>query len=215
MTLTDTSFLTNPAFLQLAGTLGGVGIGALTTWLTLRSQYQIKTAELDSQARMRAKELLFKTYQDRIARIHQRATDLQGALGTFIAAYKAIEDENERKQFNEGMFALLQQVYEFRREWHEELKEERRKVGLENASPIQMAAIESSLKMDVLAIRTQDELKEMIVNIVRMVAASDSLWQDVLVKKGERRNQIGVRPSICDSPSLGVFEFAFACLASS
>jgi len=111
--------------------------------------------------------------------------DLQGVLGTFIGAYKAIEDENERKQFNEGMFAILQQVYEFRRESHEELKRSGRKVGLENASPVQMAAIENSLKMDVSAIRTQDEMKEMMVNIVRMVAASDSLWQDVLVKKGE------------------------------
>jgi hypothetical protein len=169
----------------LAGTFIGSALGIIGTWLTLKNQYRITSLQLSGQARLRAKELLFKTYQDRIAQINKRAGDLQGALGTFLAVYKTIDNENERKQLNEGMFALFKQVYEFRREWFNELKEERRKVGLEAASPIQMAAIENSLKMDVSTIKNQEELNQMILNIARMVAASDSLWQDVLVKRGE------------------------------
>jgi hypothetical protein len=140
---------------------------------------------LSGQARLRAKELLFKTYQDRITQINKRAGDLQGALGTFLGVYKAIDNDNDRKQINEAMFTMLQQVFEFRRESFEELKQERRSVGLENSSPVQMAAIENSLKMDVSTITSQEQAKEMIVNIVRIIAASDSLWHDVLAKKGQ------------------------------
>jgi hypothetical protein len=178
-----------PEMTTAVGTLAGAFIGALFgilgTWLGLKHQYRIKSLELGSMARLRAKELLCKTYQDRIVHIQRRAGELQGALGTTVALYKTIEDENERKQVNEGLMMLLQQVYEFRREWFEELKEERRKVGLENSSPVQMAAIEKSLEMDVFDIKSQEELSQMIVNIVKMIAASDNLWQDVLVKKSE------------------------------
>ena len=178
-----------PETYVLLGTLGGTLLGSLIgffgTWLSMRYQHRIKSIELASQARLRAKELLFTTYQDRITRISQRATDLQSAFGSFLGMYKAIEDENERRQLNEGMLELLKQVYEFRREYFEELKEERRKVGLENTNPVQMSAIEDSLKLDISTIHSQTEALEMVVGIVRMIAASDNLWQDVLAKKGE------------------------------
>jgi len=83
------------------------------------------------------------------------------------------------------MLELLKQVYEFRREYFEELKEERRKVGLENTNPVQMSAIEDSLKLDISNIKSQTEGLQMVVGIVRMIAATDNLWQDVLAKKGE------------------------------
>jgi hypothetical protein len=169
----------------LAGTLVGSALGIVGTWLGLKHQYRIKSLELAGQSRLKAKELLFKTYQDRIGQINKRAADLQGVLGTFLGVYKALDNENDRKQINEAMFTIFQQVYEFRREWFKELKEERRKVGLENSSPVQMAAIENSLKVDVSSITSQEQAKEMIVNIARMIGASDNLWQDVLVRKGE------------------------------
>ena len=120
-----------------------------------------------------------------VTRINQRATDLQSAFGSYLGMYKAIEDENERRQLNEGMLELFKQVYEFRREYFDELKEERRKVGLENTNPVQMSAIEDSLKLDVSSIQSQTEALQMVVGIVRMIAASDNFWQDVLAKKGE------------------------------
>jgi hypothetical protein len=169
----------------LAGTFLGSFLGIIGTWLTLKSQYRIKALELSGQARLHAKELLFKAYQDRITQINKRSGDLQAMLGTFLGVYQALDNENDRKQINEAMFTVFQQVYEFRREWFEELKEERRKVGLENSSPVQMAAIETSLRMDVSNITSQEQAKEMIVNIARMIAASDNLWQDVLVRKSE------------------------------
>lgn len=173
----------------LLGTLGGTLLGSLIgffgTWLSIRYQHRIKSIELASQARLRAKELLFATYQDRINRISQRTTEFQSAFGTFLGAYKATQDENERQQINEGMLELLKQVYEFRREYFEELKEERRKIGLENTNPVQMSAIEDSLKLDISNIKSQTEGLQMVVGIVRMIAASDNLWQDVLAKKGE------------------------------
>ena len=129
----------------------------------MRYQHRIKSIELASQARLRAKELLFTIYQDRITRINQRATDLQSAFGSFLGMYKAIEDESERRQLNEGMLEVFKQVYEFRREYFDELKEERRKVGLENTNPVQMSAIEDSLKLDVSSIQSQTEALQMVV----------------------------------------------------
>lgn len=46
----------------LAGTLVGSVLGIVGTWLSLKHQYRIKSLELSGQARLRAKELLFKTY---------------------------------------------------------------------------------------------------------------------------------------------------------
>ena len=49
----------------LLGTLGGTFLGSLIgffgTWLSMRYQHKIKSVELASQARLRAKELLFTT----------------------------------------------------------------------------------------------------------------------------------------------------------
>lgn len=179
----------SPETTALVGTLTGVVIGSLIgfcgTWLTQRYQYRMKSAELASQSRLKAKELLFAAYQERISRISQRASEFGKGLGAIAGLYQATDDENEKQQLNAALFTLVKESFELYREWFEELQGERRKVGLENTSPVQMAVIQKGLEVNLQAVNTLEDANRIVVNWAKMVAVSDSLWQDVLCKKSE------------------------------
>src|SRR5205807_1279955 len=153
--------------------------------LTLRSQYRIKSVELSSQFQLRGKELLFEAYQERMRRISRRAEDMGRALGSIAGVYQAIDDETERRQLSASMLVLVRESFDIYREWFEELKTERQKVGLQHSSPVQIAAIEHALNLNLQAPTNLQEANQIVINWAKMIAISDSLWQDVLAKKSE------------------------------
>jgi len=179
----------SPETKVLVGTLAAVFIGSIIgffgTWLTMTYQNRMKATELASQSRLKAKELLFTAYQERIHRISQRAAEFGKGLGSIAGLYQASADDDEKTQLNAMLFTVVKESFEVYREWFEELQEERRRVGLENTSPLQIAAIQKALTMNLQAVSTLEDANQIVVNWAKMVAVSDSLWQDVLYKKCE------------------------------
>ncbi|MBD0369495.1 MAG: hypothetical protein ICV60_01470 [Pyrinomonadaceae bacterium] len=184
-----------PEQTTLIGTLAGALLGSVTTfaitWLTLRHQLQVKSAELDSVAEIKRRELLFDAYQQRIQRIADRGKDMAAAFGQLSGTLTAIEDEAEKRQINEAMFTLIKESFEIRREWFRELEEERAKVGLANTSPTLIEIIRKALSVD-LEDTLPADTKRMYIDFVKTLALMDTLWQDVLEKKSEDLFSAGI-----------------------
>lgn len=178
-----------PEMTTLIGTLAGTAIGAIigffSTWVTLKYQHRMKSAELTSQSKLKAKELLFSAYQGRIERISNRSKEASEAVGKLIALYQAATNEEERRQLNVAFFMIIRESYELNKEWFRELEEERNKVGLGESSPSQVAAIREALAVDFQNISSEADIQRIFVNWAKLVAVMDSLWQDVLAKKSE------------------------------
>lgn len=175
----------------LAGAIGallGALIGSITTYritrLNLRHQLEMKSAELDSVAEIKRRELLFNAYQQRIQRINDRGKDMGAAFGQLAGTLAAIEDEAEKRQLNAAMFTFIRESFEARREWFRELEEERAKVGLADTSPTQIKMIREALSVDLDDTPPADP-NRMYINFMKSVALMDGLWQDVLEKKSE------------------------------
>jgi hypothetical protein len=178
-----------PEMTTLIGTLAGTAIGAiigfLGTWLTLRYQYRMKATELLSQSQLKAKELLFSAYQQRIERINNKSRDMGESVGKLITLYQASTDQEERRQLNIAFFMIIKESYELYKEWFRELEEERNKVGLGNSSPAQVTAVREALAVDFQNITSEADVQRIFINWAKLVAAMDGLWQDVLAKKSE------------------------------
>lgn len=172
------------AWIQLIGTLGGVGIGSLVTWLSQRSQYRLKELELKEQAKLRGKELLFQAYQTKVERVSQEIHDLGSGVGGILGLYAA-SDEEERQQLNQTFFRVAKESAPAIRERFEELEEARRKVGLAEDGPAQMDAVRGFLEHDMTGEKTADEIQRIVVDFAKATIAIPSLWEDVLEAHSE------------------------------
>lgn len=178
-----------PETTTLIGTLAGTAIGGIIgffgTWLTLKYQNRMKSAELASQSQLKAKELLFESYQRRIERINDRSKEMGESMGKLAAIYQATTNEAEKQKLNIAFFMIIRESYELYKEWFRELEEERNKVGLGDSSPVQVATMREALAVDFQNITTEADVQRIFINWTKMVAVMDSLLQDVLAKKSE------------------------------
>src|SRR3712207_2216821 len=92
------------------GTLLGAVIGSINTYritrLTLQHQFEMKSAELESMAEIKRRELLFNAYQQRMQRINDKSKEMGEAIGKLSGMLLAITDEEEQRRINRAMFTL-------------------------------------------------------------------------------------------------------------
>jgi hypothetical protein len=70
-----------PALLATLSTLAGV-------WLTHHFQLKTKKTELDAQAKLKARELIFNSYQQKLDRKREALSKASSGMGQFIAQVK-------------------------------------------------------------------------------------------------------------------------------
>jgi hypothetical protein len=80
---------------------------ALGSYLIYRSQLKTKLAEIKGQSELRARELLFESYQKRIDRIGEGVNKFMGALYGFAGHLQALTDEEEKRQAQVAILVLI------------------------------------------------------------------------------------------------------------
>lgn len=80
---------------------------ALGSYLIYRSQLKTKIAEIKGQAELKARELLFESYQKRLDRIGEDVNKFVGALYGFAGHLQALTDENEKRQAQQALLVLI------------------------------------------------------------------------------------------------------------
>lgn len=75
-------------WLALGPAIVGGFFTALGSYLIYRSQLKTKIAEIRGQAELKARELLFESYQKRLDRVGEDVDSFVGALYGFAATYK-------------------------------------------------------------------------------------------------------------------------------
>lgn len=189
-------FLAIPGVLQLIGTLGGFALGTLTTWLTLRSQYKLKSIELSSQSRLKGKELLFGAYQSRIVSIRERGNEIGSAFSKLVPLAQSAKTDDEKRQVTDAFLTILTEGIAAQKEWFRELQEEIKEVGLEDKAVEQTARIREALINQPAQVTTEAEIMRLVVGWAKAVGLMDSLRQDVLTRRCENlfRGEIETLP---------------------
>jgi hypothetical protein len=78
---------------QAVLSLGPALITAGVSWLAFRSQLKLKDKEIDAQAKLKAKKLMFNSYQGLLERREKDAVDVGKALGQLSMAFRLDADE--------------------------------------------------------------------------------------------------------------------------
>jgi hypothetical protein len=105
---------------------------ALGSYLIYRSQLKTKVAEVRGQAELRARELLFESYQKRIDRIGEDVNKFVGALYGFAGHLQALTNEEEKRQAQAAILVLIRMTRDPILDSVGELEEELESVSLAN-----------------------------------------------------------------------------------
>ncbi|HZE69010.1 MAG TPA: hypothetical protein VE135_05705 [Pyrinomonadaceae bacterium] len=178
----------DPAIIQLIGTLGGslggVLVGAFVTWLSLRTQYRMKLIELEEEARLRGKELLFQAYQTKVDRTAGELNALGKGVGSILGYYQAA-GEDERQQLSATFIRVAKETFGSVKERFEQLEEARKSAGLENSSPVQMQSIRDFIAVNMDNVKTQDDIQRTLIHFINASLTIPALWQEVLDERCE------------------------------
>lgn len=101
----------SPELLPLISALVGALIGSVSsivvTGLTLRNQYKLKAIESRAQIELKAKELLFNSYQQRIESMSRELGNYGKALGQVAGTLSALDDGEGKRKIVSGLVKTL------------------------------------------------------------------------------------------------------------
>lgn len=170
-------FILGPALLATLSTLAGV-------WLTHHFQLKTKKTELDAQAKLKARELLFNSYQQKLDRKREALSKASSGMGQFIAQVKLAKDEEEKREILTLLNTLTSDVTDLITSYVDELEEELNREGLTHKRKKQMDFIRANAKKH-LQMKTTEELEAALFNVWKVSDAVAFLEQELLEKKCE------------------------------
>jgi hypothetical protein len=92
----------SPELLSLISGLVGALIGSVSsivvTGLNLKNQYKLKAIESKAQMELKAKELLFNSYQQRMETMGKELSSYGSALGQITGTLAALDDDEEKRK---------------------------------------------------------------------------------------------------------------------
>ena len=163
-----------PALLAALSTLAG-------SWLTNHFQRENKKLELDRQAELRARELLFDAYQKRLEEYGKDAQQMTSALGKLAGNLSAEEDEEERQVVWEALIQIIQFTLDPLMIWARDLEVELQAVGLLGGYEAHVRRIKKALATDFSKVSLAD--KDTVLPEFMMVFSSLTAIRDALSTK--------------------------------
>jgi len=121
---------------------------ALGSYLIYRSQLKTKVAEIRGQAELRARELLFESYQKRIDRIGEDVNKFVGALYGFAGHLQALTNEEEKRQAQAAILVLIRMTRDPILDSVGELEEELESASLANKRRADLRFIRETLSAE-------------------------------------------------------------------
>jgi hypothetical protein len=129
------------SLIPVLSTLAGI-------WLTQRYQFKIKRVELESQAKLRARELLFTAYQKRIDDGTKQAENIGRVFGQFIELLQREKDPPAQQEAWNAIACLMTVSKDSLLIWVRELESELQENQLEDIYKDDIVLIKATLAID-------------------------------------------------------------------
>src|SRR2546430_9925701 len=166
---------------------------ALGSYLIYRSQLKTKIAEIKGQAELRARELLFESYQKRIDRIGESVDKFVGALYGFAGHLQALEDQEEKHQAERAILVLVKMTSDPLLDSIADSEEELKAIGLADKRQKDVQFIRDTLSTD-LAKATIADVGGIYLNFMKAVGLFHALRDELLTKKCEDLFKVFLEP---------------------
>ncbi len=157
---------------------------ALGSWLIYRSQLKTEITEIKGQAELRARELLFESYQKRIDRIGQAVEKFVEALYGFAGHLQALTDEAEKREAQVAILVLIKMTRDPILDSIGELEEELKAVDLGDKRRKDIEFIRDTLSAD-LEGPTATGFGVVYLNFMKAVGLFNALKEELLNRKCE------------------------------
>jgi hypothetical protein len=165
---------------------------ALGSYLIYRSQLKTKLAEIKGQSELRARELLFESYQQRIDRIGEGVNKFMGALYGFAGHLQALTDEEEKRQAQVGILVLINMTRDPILDSVGELEEELGSVDLATKRSADLRFIRETLSTELD--KPDIDFGLVYLNFMKAFGLFNGLKEELLNKKCEALFNIYLEP---------------------
>lgn len=168
--------------------LGPAVITAISTavgsWLLYRHQLKTKVAEIRGQTGLRARELLFESFQKRIDRRDEGIKQFVSTLMTLVEHLKVETDEESKRQSGIVIIALIKMIREPFLDSVSELEEEFKLVGLTDKRRKDISTIRQTLAVDLDKVEIKN-VGELYLDFMKSIGLFTSLKDELLNIKCE------------------------------
>ena len=166
-------------------TLGTAIITAISTglgsWLVYRFQLRIKMAELKEQSRLKARELLFHSYQKQIEDVNKQAETIGAVFGQ-LAQLSQNESEDERKGSLVALLFMMKTSVALMMDWAKQLETDLTEVNLITRRQNDLAYIKQTFSINLDQI-TLEEIGPLYLKFMAAIGLVYSINGEVLNKK--------------------------------
>jgi hypothetical protein len=173
------------AVVEIAKYFVPAAITALVSILISRYQWKTKEIEISGQAEIKARELLFDSYQKRIERIGNFGRDMGEAMGKLLPY---LQDWGKTETGNDQIAIVFLEIIKIAIGTHRssliELEEELKKVGLLQAKQGDVTFVKNFLSVDPNLLTAQ-QFGPVFLNFIKTLSIMDGLQQDLLHKKSQ------------------------------
>jgi hypothetical protein len=169
---------------QAVVSLGPAAITAIVSWLAFRSQRRIKEAEMEGQTKLRARELMFNSYQGLMERREKEVTDLGKTLGQVGIALQITDDEDEKRKACVALMEVMGSIITPFKGSVADLESELAAAGLLPKYESQLSYIKSHVDFDLMAIPYQ-QIPAKYQAVMTMLGYASLIQQALLAKKRE------------------------------
>ena len=169
---------------QAVNSLGPAAITAVVSWLAFRSQRIIKQAEIEGQTKLRARELMFNSYQGLMERREKEVTDIGKVLGQVGIALQITDDEDEKRKACVALMEVMGSIVTPFKGSVADLENELAQAGLLEKYQSQLSYIKSHVDFDVMTIPYKD-IPAKYQAVMTMLGYASLIQQALLANKRE------------------------------
>ncbi len=167
-------------WLEISRTLGPAVITALVSIALFRYQLKMKTAEIRGNSELKARELIFESYQKRIERISNGANEIGNAFGKLVPHMKELSND----EVTTGIVYFVKLTIDVFKEEFEELSEELEKSGLSKRKPRQIEFVKSTLSTKLDPVESIN-IQSVYLDFMKSIGIIFALRDDLLKQKSE------------------------------
>jgi hypothetical protein len=178
----------NSSLLAVVGTLLGIGIGSistfLATWLTLRNQVLLQKVEVRAQMELKARELLFGAYQRKIEASEKSLEDTGASLGKIEVSIEHLRTDAEKGAAIKPLVGGLAEMLSLYKRHVGQIETELKEAKLFDQSEELLGKIKEVLALDFAAL-TDEEIGQNYRKLLMFSGLISSLEYDLLNHKAE------------------------------
>jgi len=169
---------------QAVLTLGPALITGGVSWLAFRSQLKLKDKEIEGGAKLKARELMFKSYQGVLERREKDGAEIGKVLGQLGVAFQIADDEEAQLKARVALMETLGAIITPLRGLENDLESQLEATGLGEKYKAQMQYIKKTANINLMGI-PYDQIPAQYDKAMTMLSYVSLIKQAILEKKRE------------------------------